>query len=365
MQRRLEDVIFILRKSFQKLVSLRRIINQYNPFHESCQPNRATDAVHQDVVVVATSLPHGETVQTSVQNVLALRSKRLGIVIRNKDVVGRVPHGRRLAAIIIARDNTVQRSATLVQEPSLRNQTPEGVGTGVRLRVATVINCRVVVPAGALKAVAAVEVGVHVQLRAVAQGRRRIDAEAVAVCRNAKNNLVGGDAGRDPGVDARRRGALVVARIACRGERRIGARIGRPHAVQVVVHNHNVIQYIGKPAQVRRLDAVGIVPGEERRCGRELDVGRTRERAQLLQKEEEVGRVVGADGVAAQALAVGVLEVEVKTVEAVLVDKVHAGLREGGAILGRSEVGREVLAAGPASDGDESFHALGKNVRMK
>lgn len=54
------------------------------------QPNPLADAVHKNVVVITTRLPQRKALQPLVQNVLALDLQRLGVVIRQINLSGRV-----------------------------------------------------------------------------------------------------------------------------------------------------------------------------------------------------------------------------------------------------------------------------------
>lgn len=60
--------------------------------------------------------------------------------------------------------------------------------------------------------------------------------------------------------------------------------------------------------------------------------------AELLKECEEVGCVVVVDGVAAEALLVGVLPVEVQAVQLILADEVQAGLDECRSVLRGADV---------------------------
>lgn len=142
----------------------------------------------------------------------------------------------RLAAVIISVHNTLLGLSRLVEHARLGDQAPEGVRAALDGRAPAVVDGRVVVPAGALEQVRRVEGRVHVERRrAVAEGRGAVDAEAVAVGADAQDDLVRGHAGGDPGLDARGRGALVVARVAGGRERGVGAGGGGPAAEDVVV----------------------------------------------------------------------------------------------------------------------------------
>lgn len=149
--------------------------------------------------------------------------------------------------------------------------------------------------------------GKHVQSGRRAVGKRRGggDAEAVRVGGDAHDDLGGRHAGGEPGGEAEFHGALVVAGVAGRGEGCVGAAGAGPGAVDVVVHDHGVVEDVGEAGEVGGLCCAGIVPGEEGGgCGQiETGVGG----AELLEEGEEVGRIVVIDGIAAQALLVGVL----------------------------------------------------------
>lgn len=194
------------------------------------------------------------------------------------------------------------------------------------LGVAAVVDGRVVVPAAALEAVARVLGRVQLQGVGAVHSRGLVDAEAVAVGGEAEDELVSGHAGVEPGLDAQLARALVVAGVAGRGERGVGAGGRGPGAVDVVVHDHEIVEGVGETAQVSGAVAGGIVPGEKRSGDREGEVWCRR--AQLLKECEEVGGVIVVDGIAAETLLVGVFPIEVQAVQLVLADEVQAGLDE-------------------------------------
>lgn len=90
---------------------------------------------------------------------------------------------------------------------------------------------------------------------------------------------------------------MVVAGVARRGEGGVGPSGRGPGAVDVVVHNHGIVEDIGEAGEVGGLQRAGIVPGEEGGgCGEvEAGVGGT----EFLQEGEEIGCVVGVQGIAA------------------------------------------------------------------
>lgn len=123
-----------------------------------------------------------------------------------------------------------------------------------------------------------------------------------------------------------------------------------------------MVQHVGKATQVSGLAASGVVPREEGASGGQGKVGRARLLAELLEKRQIVGGIIVADSVAAKALLVRVFKtvrrvsmpsaltlenivvhsrlyvLEVQSIEAVLVDQIHANLRKGSPVGGRAEV---------------------------
>lgn len=264
------------------------------------QPSRRANAIQKDILVIATSLPQCKTSHTLSQNSLALESKGLCIIIRHKNLPRRIIHRRHLGAVVPPGRDIRRRLTRSRQEPSLLNHAPELVRAARGLRVATVINWRVVVPAGPLKPVRRVLRREHIQRgRAIGERIRRRDAEPMAVRADAQHELRGRHAGRGPGGQAELERAHDVAGVAGRLERRVGAGGGRPRAVDVVVHDHEVVEDVGEAGEVGGLRAGGVVPREERGCGGEVVGGAGGGGAELLQEGEEVGGVVVGDGVAA------------------------------------------------------------------
>lgn len=115
--------------------------------------------------------------------------------------------------------------------------------------------------------------------------------------RDAQHDLGGGHTRGEPGSETEFHGAHDVAGVAGRGEGCVGPAGGGPGAVEVVVHDHGVVEDVGEAGEVGGLGGVGVVPGEEGGgCGEvEGGVGG----AEFLEEGEEVGGVVVVDGVAA------------------------------------------------------------------
>lgn len=268
-----------------------------------------------------------------------------------------------LTAIVVSGSNAVARLACLVEELALLDHTPESVGSTRRRSGAALIDRWVVVPAAALETAGAVLDGVGVQDTGGGEGTGGVDGKSVAVGTDSKNELVGGDTGANPLLNTLLDTALVVARVASHGEGRVGTARRGPGAVDVVTHDHEVVEGAGEGGEgaVGAGDVEGVVPGVQAGGGGEVELlGLLL--AELGEEGGKVCRVVLCDGVAAEALAVGVLPVKVEAVEVVLFDKVEAGLYEGGSVLCAAEGGAEVAAAGPASDGDESLDILHQDV---
>lgn len=269
----------------------------------------------------------------------------------------------RLAAVVISIGNTSARLAALVQELALGDHAPKGKGATGGLGGTAGVDGGVVVPAAALPAGAVVlGVGAQGEGLAVGGGHKGVglaDGEAVAVGSDAQDQLLGGDAGGDPLGDALLDAALVVAGVAGLLERGVGAAGRGPGAKHVVAHDDAVVEQVahGLERPVGRLLARGVVVrvqadrgGQQQRLGLRL--------AELRQERDEVGRVVGADGVAPEALLVGVLPVKVEAVQVVLLHQVEARLDERRAVLGAAHVAAEVDAARPAAQRDLGLFAV-------
>ncbi|KAK2606553.1 hypothetical protein N8I77_005295 [Diaporthe amygdali] len=164
--------------------------------------SRLARSINKNVVVVSASLPKSKALQSGVHDVLSLDGNRLGVVVGHVDVAGGVPEERCLAAVVIGILDAREGLGGLVQEVGLGDQTPERICATWRRGRPTLVDRRVVVPAAALEAVARVLGGVQLQGVGAVHGGRLVDAEAVAVGREAENELVGGDTGVDPGLDA-------------------------------------------------------------------------------------------------------------------------------------------------------------------
>lgn len=80
-----------------------------------------------------------------------------------------------------------------------------------------------------------------------------------------------------------------------------------PVEEQITHHDHYVVQHISKGAEVCRCRTGSIVPRQERARSGDGQVRCARLLTELLEEGQIVGSVVVADGIAAQALTVGVL----------------------------------------------------------
>jgi hypothetical protein len=129
----------------------------------------------------------------------------------------------RLAALIPSIGNARCRVTLRIEELGLFDKTPERISSARGVRVSTNVDERIVVPAASLKAVGGVLGRVQVELVVSAEGRCRIDLEAMAIGGHAKDDLRSGDASIGPLGDGFITSAHGVAFVTGSRESSIGA----------------------------------------------------------------------------------------------------------------------------------------------
>ena len=131
--------------------------------------------------------------------------------------------------------------------------------------------------------------------------------ESVPVACDAEDDLLCWESGSGPCGNGALCGALLVrAGGACVGKRCIRADGGGPGAPYVVVHDLDEVEHGGEGGDVGGGRASGVREGGDGCRGAENEAGGRAGGTELLEEEEEVGRVGRGDGVAANALVVRV-----------------------------------------------------------
>jgi hypothetical protein len=186
----------------------------------------------------------------------------------------------RLAAIIKCIGHPGGNLSSRCQQ-SFLNQAPERNISALWLFIAALIHPRLVVPGITSRCVARIKWWVEVQLggRVMLQGGGLVDAERVAVTRDAKDNLVEGHAGRVPFLDGGDGGTLLVVRGSagvvewCVGtngstpwplleyeelQLRWNKGEGSVPYPDIIIHNFYIIKNVGEVRDVRGGVSIGV-----------------------------------------------------------------------------------------------------------